>query len=498
MAAADSRDAHAAHRRSIGAPGRDVSLADVDGACVDAAGDLDALLIRTGEHRGVEAVVGVVRLLDGLVHGIDRVQGHEWAEGFAREALRLLGNVREQRRLEEQRAEVRARLAADEHSRALGDGIVDMLLDRGELVRGDERTHLLVELVARADLHLPDAADEGLFQLVGDRPFDVHALDGDAQLAGVREHGAGGDLGDLVDIGVRRHNHGVLAAELRGEVDEPLPRLRGEFTTGGRGAGEHEVVAVVDDRGADLAARPRDHGEQVAGHAGAVEQLGGGQRAERRLGVRLEHDRVAGDHRRDRVGHREGERVVPRRDHADDALGQVVDLGLGEHRDHALGGFTAELLRGELGVVRGGHRHVENLFERRRARLAGFGLDHVEEELAVLVHEHAELAEDAGALGHGPRRPFALGRAGALGGGVDVGGRADHHLRERFAGEHLVDRAGLPARRVANEFRRGHQAAEAGKCFSARCRHMPSICQGPSQAAGPNGADSGHRNRRKA
>ena len=57
------------------------------------------------------------------------------AEGLVAEARHVARDVREHGRLEEVRPEVGARLAAGEHGRALGDGVVDVRRARARAAR---------------------------------------------------------------------------------------------------------------------------------------------------------------------------------------------------------------------------------------------------------------------------------------------------------------------------------------------------------------------------
>ena len=75
------------------------------------------------------------------------------------------------------------------------------------------------------------------------------------------------------EVGVGQHDHGVLAAELAGEGDEPSAALLGHDPTGGGQAGEHEVIDRLDDRAAEARPRASDDPEQVVGEAGLEEEL---------------------------------------------------------------------------------------------------------------------------------------------------------------------------------------------------------------------------------
>src|SRR6202012_4361330 len=109
------------------------------------------------------------------------------------------------------------RLAADQHPRALTDGVVDMVGHDGELLRGRHRSDLAGEVVpgvhALAQLgrlgHYP--ADE----LVVHRFLDVDAFHRDADLAGAGERAPHGAVGRAVEVRVGADDHRVFAAEFQ-------------------------------------------------------------------------------------------------------------------------------------------------------------------------------------------------------------------------------------------------------------------------------------------
>ena len=168
---------------------------------------------------------------------------------------------------------------------------------------------------------------------LGDRLGDVDPLGGDAQLAGVGEAGPDRALGRLLHVGVVQDQQRVLAAELQRAADQPLRALGGDLAPGRGRSGEADVVALVDQLRPDDVARAVHHRPQVGGQADRAQQLHRGQRDQRRLVIGLEQHRVAGDQGRQAVGDRHGERVVPGRDHPDQALRHVVPVDPGEQRE---------------------------------------------------------------------------------------------------------------------------------------------------------------------
>ena len=241
-------------------------------------------------------------------------------------------------------------------------------------------------------------------------------------------------------VGVAEHEHRVLATELERAADEPLGAPLGDDPAGGGGAGEADVVGVRDDRATHLGTGAGDDLPGLGREAGLLEQLGGEQRGEHGLRVGLGHHRVAGQERRDAVAERHRERVVPRRDDADDTLRHAVDLGTGEHREHAADAPGVEVLVGGAGVVARGEREVGDLEVGVLAGLARLPHDEVD-ELLLPVEEQVVQPQER-------RRPV-----------VDGGGRP-RRLRPARAGERLghVGRARLRdvrERRAADRRRDG-------------------------------------------
>ena len=193
--------------------------------------------------------------------------------------------------------------------------------------------------------HRLGAGDEPLDEPVVDLVGDEHPLHRDAELAGVGERRPDGALGGLLEVGVAQHQDRVLAAELERAADQPLGALLGDELAGGGRAGEADVVGALDDRRCRPASRGRRRpatgpsGSRPRSSSSAAEQRG-----EHGLGVRLGDDGVAGQQRGQAVAERHRERVVPRRDDADDALRDAVDLDPGQARDDAELALGVEVL----------------------------------------------------------------------------------------------------------------------------------------------------------
>ena len=158
------------------------------------------------------------------------------------------------------------------------------------------------------------------------------------------------------------------------------------------------------------------------GYAGLGEQLGQQVAVERRLRRRLDHDRAAGQQRRDQLGHDRELRDVPRRDRGDhaDRLAAYDD-----RRAHHAG---ALLLPRELAGdaeerldLHPRRRRLRQVGERRRrAHLEGDQVGHLGQLPGV---QPGEGLDDVDPLLRRHPRPRALveGAAGGRDRGVDVG-----------------------------------------------------------------------------
>ena len=260
-------------------------------------------------------------------------------------------------------------------------------------------------LAQRADL-LGHAAHE----VVVDRLDHVGALDRDAGLAAVLHRPVDGGVGGALDVGVGEHDHRVLAAELERDRGQRLGGARHDLLAGRGGAGEHHHVDGVDQRGAGVAVAGRDL-EDALGQAALAHALGHQQRGQRRDLRRLEHDRVAGGHRRDAVAEGVGQRVVPRPDHADDADRPVAhgELAAGDEQVGRADLLVGEVLRRVLGPEAEGVGGVGDLGQLRvLPRLAGLGDDRLDDPVGVVGHPLLGAAEDPPAALEAERLPGRL------------------------------------------------------------------------------------------
>ena len=339
-----------------------------------------------------------------------------------------------------------------------------------------QRTHVGAEIVGGRQLHRRHIRGEPLGEVVGDLLVDVDPFDRDAQLPGVGVRRARRAAHGVGDVGTRGDDHRVLAAEFGREADEPTPGLFGEGGPGLRGAGEHHVVGAGHDCLPDNASRPGHHGVQLTRQTRLVQQLGQGQRAVRRLAVRLDYDAVAGDQGGHRIGHGQCQRVVPRADDADHTLGQVPHAHAGRARQHALDLAIGQQLGSVRRVVPRGDRDVDDLFLRVDARLAGLGLRDVHQRRRVAVDQVGETVDDRGAVGRRAGRPSLLRLAGPGDRHLEIVGGGDRDGRHLRPAERLEDGARGTTRGVVD----GDERTQASEIVGGGLRHggAPQRCAG--------------------
>ena len=317
----------------------------------------------------------------------------------------------------------------------------------------------------------------------------------------LRERPLHGHVRRAVEIRVAQHDHRVLAAQLERDRDQPLGGLHGDLPAGGGRAGEVDHVDVVDERGTG-AARAGHHREDVGGRAALERGLAHHQVRQRRDLARLQHDRVAGHQRRDAVTEAVGQRVVPRPDHADDAVRAIADhhlLAEQQRRvrlDLLVGQVLGRVLRPEAQRV----ADVEHLRQQRvLARLAVLLHEHVEHAVAVLDEPVPQLVHDVGAAVEPERLPAGLRAPRAL----------DHGLHLRRSSCRRPGRS--PRRWPGSAPRCGRPAPAALRSSERWCRTALALTSGrppgrswdaaslrPRRAHGPAHADKLRALRRRA
>ena len=297
--------------------------------------------------------------------------------------------------------------------------------------------------------------------------MEHEALDRDAQLARAGEHGALGTLGGALEVSVLGDVHGVLAAELEGCTDKALTGVACDLTPDVRRARVHDVVRTLEDRAADGGAVAQSDLEEPLGQTGLVDELDDLEAGERRLLVRTKDDGVAGSEGGQGVGDRHRQRVVPRRDDADDALGAVARAGLRQHRHGARTLALGEIARCLLRVVAAHTGGVENLLEGLDAGLARVELDEVEHLALVLEHEVVQALQELHALLDGRGGPRGLSRTRRLVRALDVGDARLGQRRDNLTGERrralTLGRVGGSSDAVAHALRHVLRSADGGR-----------------------------------
>jgi hypothetical protein len=151
-----------------------------------------------------------------------------------------------------------------------------------------------------------------------------HVVGGEAGLAGVQELGVEDARGGLVDVEVVGDDRRRLAAELERDRRQVLGGGAHDGAAGVGRAGEDQVI--VGQRRELLGAHAGEDRDDLLGEDGP-HLLGEEPAQVLRVGGHLDHHAVARGQRAGERADGEKQRVVPRRDDADDALG---------HRDHAV------------------------------------------------------------------------------------------------------------------------------------------------------------------
>jgi len=435
VAAAEAGVAHAAHRRVERPPGRAVRLVDVHGAAVDAARDLAAELGVLRPDARVQAVLGVVRACDRVVVGLElEDRGHRAERLLAGDSV-VGRHVREHRRRVAERSRFGSALATREHRRASLAGRLDVLLDLRQVVAVHERPHLRVPVERGVHSEVVRPGCEPLRERVGDSGLDVDALEGQAELPGTGEAAPQRTLDRPVEVGVVEHDEGVLSAEFERRRDQSLRRLRRHRPTRLRAPREPDEVHALRERRADRRAFARHHLEQPLRQPGLAEEVAGEQRGERRRLRGLQDHCVARDERRQRVRHRERQRVVPRRDDADNADRPPMLDRPRQQWERARPAPRRKVLRGVIGVVPRRHRHVQHLLERVPARLPVLHLHRVEQRRLLVENHVVQPPEHVRTRRQRPMHPRRPSVAGALDRRRYVLGRRLRHRPHHFSRE---------------------------------------------------------------
>lgn len=254
-------------------------------------------------------------------HGDNVGLGLEWKQARQGTKRLLRGNghvdrhVAEDGGLEKVATEVGQRLAAYQELGALGDGIVDVLLDLVDGAVVDQRAmgHALFEAVA--DLEALDLFDKLGRKLVVDAALHVDAVGAHARLARRAELGGNGAGDGGIKLGVVKDNKGRVAAELERELLQGAGGLAHEELADAGGAGERDLLD--NGRGGEFLADSRrvfergDDVDDTLGDTGAVRQLSKGQSREGSLAGGLADYGAAGSQSGTNLSRNHGGGEVP-------------------------------------------------------------------------------------------------------------------------------------------------------------------------------------------
>jgi hypothetical protein len=289
---------------------------------------------------------------------------------------------------------------------------------------------------------LPELADElvhAAHQRLVNRLVRVDALDRDADLAGVREAAEDDRARRRLEVAVGAREERCLSAELHHARDQLRAARRRDASPGRHAAGEDELLDAALDERLPGRAEPGDHAEEVLGEARRVVDLFRLLRDERRHLARLEDDRAPGDERRGDVPHRDRERVVPRRDDADDAARYVVDVAAPVLEEVQVDLARREDARRVPAVVGQEIGHGDDLVHQRLvARLAGLGGEDRRDLLRAIDDGVAEAQEAVRALLDREDAPRLLRAARARDDGVDLVLAHHRHFAEEGAARRRV------------------------------------------------------------
>jgi hypothetical protein len=237
-----------------------------------------------------------------------------------------------------------------------------------------------------------------------------------------------------------QHQHRVLAAQLERRSYQPSCRPLRNVASGLRRTGEAHIVGGVDDGSADRRPVTEDELPQLLGKPGFDDQVDEPRRGQRNLAVRLLHDSIPREQRRDRVTCTEHQWVVPRRDDSDDALGVVALDGSRGDRHRAGAATWPQVARRPSSDDPGMRRDAGQLLEGGRARLSVLDLNQVErfvltlQEQIVKAQHHPRAISDAAAS---PRR-LHLSCDGH--GTLDIVRRRQRKIGDRLAREWRIRR----------------------------------------------------------
>jgi hypothetical protein len=357
---------------------------------------LDAQRVRGPKDRPEPHLRGV-HPRDRLVEPVVGRHGDGRAERLLTHDDHVVVDVDEHGGFEEPSVALRG-AATGHHPCAGGDGLRDVLGDLGAERCGGERSDVGALLEAVAEPQRAHLRGEPLDELVAHRLRDEHALGGGADLTGVDERRVGQRVDGAGDVRIGCDDERVLAAELEVQVLHHRRGDRGDARPGRdrAGHGDHAHLRMGDERLPGLAAVAGDDVDDAGRQVGeaAFDPLEGDERGE--LGGLDDHG-VAGRERRGELPRQQEQRVVPRHDGTDDAIGLLeheVELGA-----RVGGGDDAsDAVASELGVVAQRGERPLGLLLLLGAGLALLARQELDELVALGDAQPHDLVEQVGTL----------------------------------------------------------------------------------------------------
>ena len=295
---------------------------------LDPTGQLIGVLDVLREDGSAQAVAGVVGQFDGLIFGIDLVDGRHRSEHLLVVCRIVLGDVRKDGRHQESPGGI-DRFVSVRDLGAGCDGLIQLLLEaiasmgRAHGGHGGLRVAWITHHQFGEGLH---HHGDKIVVLVGQ---DDEALGGAAYLACIHQSGTRRHLPEEVPIGIVQNDEGVIAAQLHGGLLQVHP---GRLGHGGPAALRtsqcHTCHPLVRDGLVDLIVVDEEVGQAALGCTGAQNSVLEGHCRGGYIGGVLEDHRVA----QDEVGGKDPHDLVvgevPRLDHDQYAGGLFDVIGL--------------------------------------------------------------------------------------------------------------------------------------------------------------------------
>src|SRR5690606_19694889 len=171
--------------------------------------------------RSAEPVSAVIGKRERFVFVFDDHDGEHRTEGLVDHYLHVVVDVDQDRRLVRRAAETGVSPPPDQHTRALGDSVSDLLIDDIDLLRPDHRADILRAVTVL--LQLSDRGDGFVDELVGDAAHDIATFGSATELPGVEHRAIDDATGRAFNVRVGADDRGIFAAELQRKGDEVAP-----------------------------------------------------------------------------------------------------------------------------------------------------------------------------------------------------------------------------------------------------------------------------------